>query len=738
MTRYFSTYKLEIKEEEFKTENDIIFPRTAFLTFLEKDGKKEKEIETIKLAYVEQKDIFDKIKNRKDIQIDHCFIQDFSLDEYRKINELKKDKLITMRNFSAENSFFASEKEITFRRANFIGKRAVFSHSIFYAPKLSFATANFEKADADFDYITFHTKDLDFSAAVFGDYNVEFKNGIFYDGPKNFENITFGKGEVNFLNAEFNKGDVTFQGARFGNGKTNFRMSRFGKGKINFARATFGTGDVTFEKVNFGAGGISFRSVDFGPGKTDFTRCEFLKGKKDFSNAMFRDGNCIFKGTNFHDGKISFKLADFGHGNVDFHFSKFGDGDLVFERTKFHDGILDFKGVEFGTGKISLHKIEFGNGDIIFEGAEMKSGSISFKLAVFGNGAFNFENTIFSGADLIIDDVNFGEGKVSFNRSEFNSITLKSSQINNYFDLRVKKCGKLDLSDTIIKDILDIRSFDFDIEIDQLDLTGVRLLGTIYIDWDALNVKRLIYQQESTLRNKSEQFRTLKENYHTIGMYQAEDDAYIEFKRSEALADLQEARTKPKLIVEEISKLQEELDKNSNRKQKLIEKDSEKNKEKIELIDKEIKRLNKNIQLKNKEKIPAIISKITGPLSYFFKWLIFDKMGLYATDPVRVLVSMLFVYLAFVVVFIFNGLVNIGDIIYSVDAQYALRSIVKTFYFSAVTFLTIGYGDYYPIGTNRILVAMEGFAGLFMMSYFTVAFDLQFGQMIWFVIVLRL
>ncbi len=46
----------------------------------------------------------------------------------------------------------------------------------------------------------------------------------------------------------------------------------------------------------------------------------------------------------------------------------------------------------------------------------------------------------------------------------------------------------------------------------------------------------------------------------------------------------------------------------------------------------------------------------------------------------------------------------------------------KAIYYSAITFLTIGYGDYYPLGASQWLAGIEGFIGLFLMSYFTVAF----------------
>jgi hypothetical protein len=51
-----------------------------------------------------------------------------------------------------------------------------------------------------------------------------------------------------------------------------------------------------------------------------------------------------------------------------------------------------------------------------------------------------------------------------------------------------------------------------------------------------------------------------------------------------------------------------------------------------------------------------------------------------------------------------------------------LSMVARSFYHSAITFLTIGYGDHYPFGAVRWVSAIEGFFGLFLMSYFTVAF----------------
>jgi hypothetical protein len=83
----------------------------------------------------------------------------------------------------------------------------------------------------------------------------------------------------------------------------------------------------------------------------------------------------------------------------------------------------------------------------------------------------------------------------------------------------------------------------------------------------------------NTLRQKAEQFRILKENFSRTGKYEDEDEAYIMFKRFEAKSWLTEQQEK------------------------------------------------------------GGIAKIVSHIPNGFQWLVFDKIGLYATSPGRVLLS---------------------------------------------------------------------------------------------------
>ncbi|MEK6617054.1 MAG: ion channel [Bacteroidota bacterium] len=58
----------------------------------------------------------------------------------------------------------------------------------------------------------------------------------------------------------------------------------------------------------------------------------------------------------------------------------------------------------------------------------------------------------------------------------------------------------------------------------------------------------------------------------------------------------------------------------------------------------------------------------------------------------------------------------------SVKGNESLSYFAQAFYYSAITFLTIGYGDCLPIGHIHWLAPIEGWMGVVMMSYFMVAF----------------
>lgn len=576
MIKDYLTYKIKIKDSPFEAEGEKKFDNTVAVSFLDAN---KKEIAYIELGYVDKEEIYQLIDNKKPVNLDHCYIENFSLSDYRESRNIDKKTYIKLHQFSAFNTFFDSRVATDFSFAEFDDEYKTFENAHFLNGAVFFQSAKFKNGGINFSYTYFNDGNIDFTNVLFGDGEVSFKNSWFGTGHKNFQDSYFGKGDVLFVNTEFNEGDVTFVNTLFESRRVTFKVARFGEGKINF------------------------------------------------------------------------------------HFARFHCKELVFERTEFGDGKVDFRTTEFSDAKVSFNRAIFGSGEKSFEAAQHKGGKVTFRRTQWGDGNVSFEQIEFQNTLLFLDNADFGKGNLSFSNSNIMELSLKSCHLDYYVDLRIAKCRFIDLSDTIARDIIDIKPYDFSLKINTINFSGMRLIGRIYIDWNINNIKQLIYSQKDTSRREfAEQFRILKENFSTTGQYADEDKAYVEFKRNELKADLQDA-------------------------------------------------IKKNPY-----------SRIWQYPSYVFQWIVFDKVGLYATNPLRVLTSMLFSYIFFSLIYLILPFFVNTRIVSSLGDPDKLGPVAVSFYHSAITFLTIGYGDYYPSGFFRFLSGLEGFVGLFLMSYFTVAF----------------
>jgi hypothetical protein len=468
---------------------------------------------------------------------------------------------------------------------------------------------------------------------------------------------------VDLSYAEFSGSDVNFEEAHFARNSIIMLATRFDNCGLNFSNVKIKDGDLDFTGLVINEGDVNFKNSQFGPGNVNFHDAAFGTGTINFTNTNFGDGNVSFVNTNFGDGDVSFKVAVFCKGKVDFHYAKFAGGDISFERTEFGEGWKDFRTVEFGTGRVNFNRSIFGDGEVSFEASQLKEGKLSFKRAEFGKGKVDFELAEYENVDASFDRADFGEGSISFFNSKFKTLCLEGCHFNQYLDLRMASCEMIDLSDTVVRDIVDLRPHAFDIKIGSINFSGMRLIGRLFIDWKDNNVQKLIMSQEDTTKRlKAEQFRTLKSNFSATGQYNDEDKAYLEFKRLESKAILEESLQKNKF------------------------------------------------------------SALWMYPVYGFKLLVFDWAGHYATNPLRVIISMGIVYSFNSLLVMFLQLVTSGEITSSVSDFDKMSLAAKAFYYTVVTFFTIGYGDFYPIGPLRPMAGVIGFTGVFLMSYFTVAF----------------
>ena len=108
----------------------------------------------------------------------------------------------------------------------------------------------------------------------------------------------------------------------------------------------------------------------------------------------------------------------------------------------------------------------------------------------------------------------------------------------------------------------------------------------------------------------------------------------------------------------------------------------------------------------------------------FASWIV-DLFCGYGEAPMRVvLFSLLLIFICSIFYF-FCGLNFAGNhLIYRPEATLEENAIflLECLYYSVVTFTTLGYGDFTPVGLSRIFAAFEAFTGSFTLALFVVVF----------------
>ncbi|MCX7861923.1 MAG: potassium channel family protein [Bacteroidales bacterium] len=468
---------------------------------------------------------------------------------------------------------------------------------------------------------------------------------------------------TNFSNVIFSGMPVCFQNTLFLRGNVLFENCIFEAGNANFNSVVFYSGNVSFFNANFVKGEIDFKNTFFGDGSKNFQYVFWGNGDILFSNSYWGNGNVSFVNASFGDGSINFKVAVFGKGLKDFKFAIFGNTQLSFERADIGEGVLDFSKTEFGNSKINFNKTIFHNTNVLFDESEIATGKMLIKSASFEEGKISFDEGKFTQTDIYFDKTTFFDTKISFYKASVKDLSFEACSINSYADLRLQYCEKLNLSDAFIHDIIDLSLEDNPTAIKAINLFGCRLMGSLFHSWDRNQVYNQIKSNAQQNANHfSWQFNLLKRNFNNTGQYDDEDKAYVAFRREE-----------------------------------------------LKLYKQKIQQSSWYIQ-------------IYLWFAYYFQKIVFDKMGLYATSPLRVFKSIVVVWALFGVLFSLFHFFDWGKTWSSVGNPDKMSIIAQSFYHSAITFFTIGYGDVFPQGLSRILSSIEGFVGVFMMSYFTVAF----------------
>ncbi len=546
---------------------------------------------SIELTYtaVEMAELLQQCSRRENVCLDRCYIKDF---DYKKLKIAAENANASLDEFSAECAFFAGT-------TNFAGAH-------FAADTVSFLGSNFEGEEISFESSTFRA------------------------GHVSFEKVRCINGNISFQGADFGDGDVSFAGLELASGAVMFNNAKFGNGEITFKEANFGNGDVSFLETNFGQGDISFEGVNFGNGEMWFGRAAFGDGKVSFEKACFGDGDVTFWETDFGKGPVSFNNSVFGHGEVSFCGTTFGDDYVWFDDADFGTGSVSFMGTNFGNSDVRFYRTNFEEGDVTFFGSTFGESKIRFWRTHFGNGEVNFTGVM----------------------APKTCITFKACNLLNHEIFRFDEVKTLELIDCIIDGVLLLNSEKKGaVKIEELSFLNTKNLGSIFIDWETAQKAIARYPsaanetEEDMNRKKANQMKMLKENFHHLGEYDSEDEAFAEYM---------------------------------------------------------------NYRRKTRDRILR-----------FPSWVLSAISG-YGTKPFRLFVTM--ICTIFLFGFVFSGIIPAVQMVGREEFGQGFFGLARGLYFSMITFMTIGYGDISPANElTAILAGLEGFAGLFLMSYFTVA-----------------
>ncbi len=589
------------------------------------------------------------------------------------------------------------ERSVSFRGSKFIDK-SNFRFASFKENAI-FEFANFY-GEADFEFASFKKK-VYFGTASFKEKAI-FEFASFY-GEVNFKSASF-NGEVNFRSPYFKEkanfefasfyGEVNFKSASF-NGEVNFRTPYF-KEKANFEFANFND-EVIFEAASFNDG-TGFSSTNFND-EVNFRSASF-NGEVNFGEARF-NSEAHFMYASFKEsayfGYASFKeSAYFGYASF--------NGVANFEAASFN-GEANFVVASFN-GLTIFGKANF-NGVANFEEASFE------EIAIFREGKFK-EEVLFRGTNFVmnIDLIRVVYPKLRISWSQLKG--LLDGVINNSED---KESGLLGILKVVKKGAdLDGESVDEFIVESEND----------YLE--QLRVERLVSWEEVYLK--------LVRNFEDIGDVESAHDCYYHYRynkpkfMNQRLGEKSEKLNRLPIKLEFPEHLKNKINYKNNQ---LVYKGLMTKREKYLLLelskDKSYKNAIKKLYKKS-QYLPEYIVRYGcwEKTKWWGEYILFGLTCGYGVYPFRTLGVMVALILFFTMFYFIgcqvfpdkkNLIFQQGGKSLSDDKRLHYK-LYNCFYFSVMTFTTVGYGDLHPKGGFKVAAMIEGFLGWMTMALFLV------------------
>ena len=453
--------------------------------------------------------------------------------------------------------------------------------------------------------------------------------------------------------------------ARF-SADANFQNSKF-SGDANFQNSKF-SGDANFSKSSFSADAI-------------FQYSEFPKGAYFLSSKF--SGDADFMGSRFS------KHADFDHTS----FSK---------KTTFVNSSF--------SGDAYFHSCKF-SGDVVFYNSRF-SGDADFSLCTFLNEViFDYikfkEDCDFSGS--VFTD------HVDLRRTNYKIIRISWSQIKNLLDFPLSNKS---LSSNKVKGILDI--------LKEQEITEENVIQ----EEEKIKLSSFVQWQEVYLK--------LIKNFEYIGDSESANNCYYHYRKIKPkfkIQQIENSSIKLQNYPEKVAfseYLSNKLEYNKETKyltfSGVITKDEKGTLLRV-LKNEDDKKAIEILYRKMQNSPKYIVGR--GFWQYTKEWWEYILFGLtcgYGVYPLRTLGVMGALIISFTI-FYFIGCQNFPNKKYLIyeqggrslsDDKHLHYKLYNCFYFSVMTFTTVGYGDLHPQGGFKIAAMIEGFLGWMTMALFLV------------------
>lgn len=205
-----------------------VLPRKQTATVKIHDKNDDPQI--IKLGYTTPEEIFDDIKHGRDINLNKAFVQNFSIDDYRKANHISDDEEIILNHFQAANSIWITDNEVK--------------------EKVKFDGCTFGSSEGETDFrVSFYNFKANFSVSFVGckfkASHVDFV-GSEVDYTLYFDNADF-SGSFDISQALI--ASLSFDGAHFHEGSFRMCSCIITGYEFDFKETDFGNLYVTFNNI---------------------------------------------------------------------------------------------------------------------------------------------------------------------------------------------------------------------------------------------------------------------------------------------------------------------------------------------------------------------------------------------------------------------------------------------------------------------------------------------------------